>query len=179
MDEVLPTEARPKVDAMVTRTPGVALGVLTADCAPVLFADGGAGVAGAAHAGWRGALDGVLEATLEAMAGLGARAADIVAGVGPCIGRESYEVGPEFRAEFVDADPGNGDFFASSGRDGHHLFDLPAYVGRRLEGLGLAAVEVLDCDTCADEERFFSYRRVTKRGGGDYGRGLSAIVLED
>lgn len=177
-DGVWPLEDRPRADAMVTRNPGVALGVLTADCAPVLFADGRAGIAGAAHAGWRGALDGVLEATVEAMTGLGARAADIVASVGPCIGPKSYEIGLEFHAEFTAADPGNGAFFSPSGRDGHHLFDLPAYVGRRLDGLGLAAVEVLDCDTCADEERFFSYRRVTKQGGGDFGRGLSAIVLQ-
>ncbi len=168
----------PRVDGLVTGTPGVAIGVLAADCAPVLFADPRAGVIGAAHAGWRGARAGILEATVEAMTGLGARAADIVAGIGPCIGPESYEVGPEFHAEFVAEDARNRDFFAPDASGARFLFDLPGYVGRRLSRLDLKAVEVLPVDSCADEERFFSYRRATRRGEEAYGRGLSAIVLD-
>lgn len=169
----------PRGDALVTRRPGLAVGILTADCAPVLFADAGAGVVGAAHGGWKGALGGVVEATVEAMVALGARADHITAAVGPCIHQASYEVGPEFLDTFADADPGTARFFLDAERPGHFLFDLPGYLASRLGRLGLAAVEVLDHDTCADEERFFSYRRATKRHEPDYGRGLSAIALED
>jgi hypothetical protein len=166
---------REKADAMVSRTPGIALGILTADCAPVLFADPSARVIGAAHAGWRGAFTGVLEETVAAMERLGAHAGDITAGVGPCIAQASYEVGSEFRERFVSAEAGNNAFFdPSNGRD---RFDLEAYVLHRLRRLGLAAVEASRADTCADQDRFFSYRRSCIRGEPDFGRGLSAITL--
>lgn len=174
-----PDDERPKVDALVTRTPGVVLGVLTADCAPVLFADADAGVIGAAHAGWRGARDGVLEATVAAMEQLGAARERIAAAIGPSIGRDSYEVGPEFPAHFRDRAVEADGLFACSTRAGHFLFDLPGYVARRLERLGLRAVAAAGADTCAEDGRFFSYRRACHNGEKDYGRGLSAIVLAD
>jgi hypothetical protein len=170
-------EAAPEADALVTDRPGVALGVLTADCAPVLFADAEAGVVGAAHAGWRGARAGVLEATVEAMTGLGARAGRIAVAVGPCIRQASYEVGPEFQAAFVEEDAENADLFAAAERRRHFRFDLPRYLERRLARLALAAVETIALDTCGDEERFFSYRRASRRGEPAYGRGLSAIAI--
>jgi hypothetical protein len=169
-------EARPTADGFVTRTPGIALGILTADCAPVLFADATAGVIGAAHAGWPGALGGVLEATIEAMAGLGAEAANTVAAIGPCIGEDSYEVGPEFPAPFLGEEPANGRFFADAA-GGHYRFDFAGYIASRLTALGLSAVVASGHDTCAEEDRFFSYRRSVLRGEEGYGRGLSAIAL--
>jgi YfiH family protein len=172
-------EENPRADAMVTQRRGVALGILTADCVPVLFADPKARVIGAAHAGWRGALGGVVEATVEAMAALGARPQRIRAGVGPCIAKASYEVGPEFPAPFLAEDPGNAELFTPARRTGHFMFDLPAYVERRLRRAGVAAVERADVDTVTAEDRFFSYRRTCLRGEKDYGRGLSAIVLEE
>ena len=168
----------PRADAMVTRTRGVALGILTADCAPVLFADPGAGIVGAAHAGWRGALTGVVEATIAAMERLGANRGDIVASIGPTIARSSYEVGPEFRSEFLARDPGNDTFF-DKGKGDRFQFDLPSYVEHRLREAGLATVNVIDADTCADPGRFFSYRRTTLEGRKDYGRALSVVVLSD
>ena len=171
-------EDTPRADGLVTATPGIGIGVLTADCVPVLFADPAAGVVGAAHAGWRGARAGILEATVEAMTGLGARAADIVAGIGPCIGQDSYEVGPEVHTDFITDNPGNEDFFAPDESGARYLFDLSGYVGRRLSALALAAVETVFVDSCADEDRFFSYRRAARRGEKAYGRGLSAIVLD-
>jgi len=171
-------ESRPKADAMVTDRPGMAIGILTADCVPVLFADADAGVIGAAHAGWRGAKDGVLEATISAMVDLGAKPDHITTAIGPCIHQASYEVGPEFHAGFVADDPANGGFFAASSRDGHFMFDLPGYAADRLTSLGLKEVDTVAADTCGDEDRFFSYRRATKRGESDFGRGLSAIALE-
>lgn len=173
-----PGEA-PKADGAVTARRGLALGILTADCAPVLFADAEAGVIGAAHAGWRGALDGVLEATVTAMAKLGASPARIRAAIGPCIAQASYEVGPEFHARFAEADPVNAALFRPSGRAGRHLFDLAGYVRSRLEGLQLAEVVAAGGDTAAEPERYFSYRRATLAGETDYGRLLSAIALED
>jgi YfiH family protein len=170
-------EPRFEGDGLATRLPGVALGVLTADCAPVLFADGEAGVIGAAHAGWRGARGGVVEATVAAMVALGARRSRILAAVGPCIQQNSYEVGPEFRHSFLEHEPAAAELFAPSSRVGHHLFDLPAYVGRRVAASAVGAIEVLPFDTCGDAERFFSYRRTTLTGGGDYGRLLSCVVL--
>ncbi len=167
---------RPTADGLVTRAPGTALGILSADCAPVLFADAGAGVVGAAHAGWRGALGGVLEATVSAMAGLGAMAANTVAAIGPCIGKESYEVGPEFPAPFLAEDPANGRFFAEAA-GGHYRFDFAGYIAARLGALGLGDVVASGHDTCAEEDRFFSYRRSVLRGEEGYGRGLSAIAL--
>ena len=172
----------PQVDGMVTRRRGVALGILTADCAPILLADVKAGVIGAAHAGWKGAISGVIEATVEAMTKLGAKPNRILAAIGPCIAQDSYEVGPEFPAPFVAEDPMNGRHFrADYNSDGEPRwrFDLSGYVSDKLERLGLAAVEILPYDTCADDRHFFSYRRACLRGEKDYGRGLSAIVLAD
>ncbi len=162
----------------MTRARGVALGVLTADCAPVLFADSGSGVIGAAHAGWRGARAGVLEATVRAMTELSARAGGILAAIGPCIAPESYEVGAEFQAAFTGDDADDGDLFRPADREGHYRFDLPGFVARRLSRLGLGAVEALPFDTCGDCTRFFSYRRACLEGEADYGRCLSAIALE-
>ena len=167
----------PRADGMVTRRPGIALGVLAADCAPVLFADPDSGVIGAAHGGWKGALAGVAEATVAGMVALGARPARIRAGIGPCIARQSYEVGPEFRDRFAAADPSSAGCFAPAPRSGKFLFDLPLYIECRLAPLGLAVVERAGCDTVAESDRFFSYRRACLRGEGDYGRGLAAIAL--
>jgi polyphenol oxidase len=170
-------DARPKVDALVTDRPGVVLGILTADCAPLLFADAAAGVIGAAHAGWRGALLGVAESAIEIMCERGAVASRIVAAIGPCIGPDSYEVGPEFPAPFLAADAKSARFFKAAKRPRHFYFDLPGYIAARLAKLGLHSVEAARADTLADEERFFSYRRATLRGEKDYGRLLSAICL--
>ncbi|WP_374447859.1 peptidoglycan editing factor PgeF [Stella sp.] len=167
----------PRADAVVTTTPGVAAGVLTADCTPVLFADAAAGIVGAAHAGWRGALDGVLAATVAAMVARGAVRSRIVAAVGPCIGQPSYEVGAEFRDRFLAADPGFDRFFVPGARAGKFQFDLPGFVAMRLEEAGVGAVDHCAADTVPDPARFFSYRRATLRGEGDYGRTLSAIAL--
>jgi YfiH family protein len=172
-------EDRPRGDAMVTRRPGVALGILTADCAPVLFADPEARIIGAAHAGWRGALTGVLEATVTAMEALGAATARIRAGIGPCIAQTSYEVGPEFPAPFLAEDAANARFFRAAPRVGHFHFDLAGYVAHRLERLGLGQIERSGGDTAAEAERFFSYRRSCLRKEPDYGRELSAICLGD
>ncbi|HMM14554.1 MAG TPA: peptidoglycan editing factor PgeF [Parvibaculum sp.] len=167
----------PQADAMVTDEPLIALGILTADCAPVLFADEKARVIGAAHAGWKGALTGVLEATVEAMSVLGAHRSRIVAAIGPCISRDAYEVGPEFRERFIEAARANERWFIPSSREGHFMFDLPAFVAARLEEAGVGAVATLGLCTYADEKRFFSYRRTTHRGESDYGRQISAIAL--
>jgi YfiH family protein len=169
---------RPKADAMVTTTPGIAIGVLTADCGPVLFADVGARVIGAAHAGWKGALTGVLESTIAAMEGLGAKRESILAELGPSISRRNYEVGPEFVARFVEASPGNERYFAPSPKPGHAWFDLNRYTVDRLSAAGVKA-GFLDRCTYAEEENFYSYRRATHRGEPDYGRQISAIVLEE
>jgi YfiH family protein len=171
-------EDRPQVDGLVTRVPGLALGVLTADCVPVLLADSQASVIGTAHAGWHGALDGVLESTVEAMEGLGAARERLVAGIGPAIAQRSYEVGPDYPAPFLAEDHDNQDLFCPSRRQGDFHFDLKGYVARRLARLGLALVQALPCDTCAEDRRFFSYRRSCLRGETDYGRGLSIICLE-
>jgi hypothetical protein len=176
--EPWPLDARPKVDAMVTTRPGVALGIGTADCAPVLLADPEAGVIGAAHAGWRGAVNGVLEATVRRMSELGADLRRIRAAIGPCIAQASYEVGPEFPQPFLQQDPENRRFFISSKRAGHLMFDLPGYVVSRLQRIGLAAVGHTGHDTCAEANLFFSYRRTTLAGEKDYGRGLSVIALD-
>ena len=171
-------EDAPKADAMVTAIPRLALGILTADCPPVLFADGGARVIGAAHAGWRGTLSGVLEATVAAMAKLGADPRRIVAGIGPCIAQRSYEVGPEFPTPFLAAYPDSETLFAFASRPGHYMFDLRGFVQRRLRALGLRQIYDVPADTCLEENRYFSYRRACRRGERDYGRGLSAIALE-
>jgi len=166
----------PKADALVTDTPGIALGIGTADCGPTLFADAEAGVIAASHSGWQGALAGIIESTVAAMENLGARRQRIVAVLGPMISQENYEVGADLQAKFVAADPASGGFFAPSPRTGHSLFDLPAFILSRLTKAGISAVSLRLC-TYADEERFFSYRRATHRGEPDYGRLLSAIAL--
>ena len=172
-------DGRPRADGMATRVPGLALGILTADCGPILFADAEARVVGAAHAGWKGALTGVVDATLAAMEGLGARRERVIAVLGPTIGRAAYEVGPEFRARFEAADPGYGRYFGESpGRPGHARFDLPAFVTDRLRHAGVGTVADLGLCTYSDPDRFFSYRRTTHRGEPDYGRQIAAIVLE-
>jgi YfiH family protein len=173
VDAAFAADARPEADGVVTDRPGVALGILTADCVPVLLVDPEAPVIGAAHAGWKGARAGVAEATVAAMVRLGARIERIRAGIGPAIRRQSYEVGPEFPALFADAEG----CFEPAARSGHFLFDLPAYVRARLAPLGLAAIDDLGLDTLADETRFFSYRRATLAGLRDYGRMLSAIAI--
>lgn len=167
----------PHADAMVTKVQGIALGILAADCAPVLFADEAAGVIGSAHAGWKGALGGVVEATVRAMEALGANRANIHASIGPCIGQASYEVGAEFLARFADAAPSNRDFFRASARAGHSLFDLPGYVATRLRAAGVRDIAPLNMCTYEHGERYFSYRRTTHRGELDYGRNMSAIML--
>lgn len=169
----------PKADAMVTTVPGIALGVLAADCAPVLFADGEAGVIGAAHAGWKGALGGVIDATVDMMTELGARSERISAAVGPCIGQASYEVGQEFRTAFMEAAAGNQRFFKAGERAEKFMFDLGGYVRQRLIDCGVGSAQLLGLDTYADSERFYSYRRATHKAEPDYGRMLSSIVLED
>ena len=169
-------EARPRADALVTDRPGLLLGILTADCAPVLFADRDAGVVAAAHAGWKGALGGVTDATLAAMETRGARRERIVAAIGPCIARASYEVDDGFLRIFAEADAANERFFAD-GRAGHHQFDLEAYVAHRLAAAGVTRIEALGLDTYGDEERFYSFRRATHRGEADYGRQISVIGL--
>ncbi|MHA1559637.1 MAG: peptidoglycan editing factor PgeF [Alphaproteobacteria bacterium] len=175
-DAWLPGEG-PIADALVTRERGLAIGVGTADCAPILFADREVGVIGAAHAGWGGAIKGIIEATIAAMEAIGARNDRIVAAIGPAIGQESYEVGPEFHDRFIVDDPHNERFFIGSDRPNHKRFDLTGYGRSRLEKLELATIARLAGDTYADESRFFSFRRATHRGENDYGRMMSAIAL--
>lgn len=172
------SDDRPRADAIVTDRPGIAVGASTADCGPVLFADANAGVVGAAHAGWKGAFTGVLENTISAMESLGARRERIMAVLGPSIGPENYEVGPEFVARFLEADGGNERYFKASEREGHALFDLNLYTVERLAKAGVRA-QKLDRCTYAEEDLFYSYRRGTHRGEADYGRQISAIVLKD
>lgn len=171
-----PLHILPRADAMVSATPGVALGILTADCQPVLFADAKAGVIGAAHAGWRGALEGVLEATIDAMEALGAQRQNISAVIGPCISQAAYEVGPEFLDAFRDDDPQNLRFFANGTGD-KMLFDLPSFGLHRLRQAGVGHAEWIGHCTYRDSERFFSYRRTTHAGEVDYGRLISVIRL--
>jgi YfiH family protein len=171
-------DARPKADAMITDRPGLALGILTADCAPILLVDREAGVAAAAHAGWKGALGGVVEATVAGMERRGAARSRIAAAVGPCIGRRSYEVDEGFLRRFAAADPEHERFFAL-GREGHHQFDLEGFVLSRLAASGLTRIEALGEDTYSQPDRFFSYRRATHKGEGDYGRQIALIALQD
>jgi len=168
---------RPHADALVTDRPGLAIGILTADCAPVLFADREAGVVGAAHAGWKGALGGVTDSTIALMESLGARRDRIAAAIGPCIARASYEVDDGFLRRFAEADPANERFFAG-GRAGHHQFDLEAYVAHRLAAAGLTRIEALGEDTYAQPDRFYSFRRATHRAEPDYGRQISIVGIE-
>jgi len=170
-------ENAPRADAIVTRVSGLAIGVSTADCGPVLFADGEAGVIGAAHAGWKGALTGVLEATIGAMEKLGAARARIVAAIGPLIRQPNYEVGAEFVARFSAEDGANARFFQAAAREDHAMFDLPGFIKLRLERAEIKSVEDLGLCTYAEPERFFSYRRTTHRGEPDYGRHVNAIAI--
>lgn len=168
---------RPEGDAVITRTRGLVCGALSADCAPVLMADASAGVVAAVHAGWKGALDGVIASAVMAMGAEGARPDRITAAVGPCIAQASYEVGPEFLQRFAAHDPGSERFFKPAAAAGKHLFDLPGFVLWRLEQAGIADAEWIGRDTCAEDALFFSNRRAFKRGEPDYGRLLSAIVI--
>ena len=173
-----PQDERPRADAMVTDRPGLLLGILTADCAPVLFADAEAGVVGAAHAGWRGALAGVTDVTIAAMEALGAKREGIAAAVGPCIGQASYQVDETFRGRFLGLEPASDRFFMP-GPMGRPHFDLLAYVVARLEAAGIASVEALGLDTYADADRFYSYRRSSHRGEADYGRQIAMIAVRE
>lgn len=175
-----PTDA-PRADAMVTDRPGIVIGILTADCVPVLFAGqtpDGRKIIGGAHAGWRGAITGVLDSTVTAMENLGATRDTMRAAIGPCIGVKSYEVGPEFPKPFLDQDSQNARFFRPGIRKGHPMFNIAGYVENRLAALYVKQVGRIDADTCADEGRFFSYRRKTLTGESDYGRQLSAITIK-
>lgn len=172
-----PASERPRADAIVTRTPELGIGVSTADCGPVLLADGEARVVGAAHAGWRGALTGVIEATVAAMERLGARRARIVAAAGPMIRQRNYEVGTDLIERFTAADPDNARFFASGEHQGKAMFDLAGYVVQRLERAGVVQIEDLGLCTYADPATFYSYRRSTHRSEPDYGRHINAIAL--
>ena len=173
------TENRPQADAVVTRMRALAIGVTTADCGPVLFADPHAGVIGAAHAGWRGALTGVIETTVAAMERLGAAPGQIRAAIGPMIRQSNYEVGPDLVARFRAEDAAASRFFAPARRDGHAMFDLAGYIAVRLKRAGITAVEDVALCTYADPEQFFSYRRTTHRAEADYGRHVNAIALMD
>lgn len=177
-DAPWPDDARPQADAIVTDRPGLALGILTADCTPVLLADREAGVIGAAHAGWKGAFSGVIESAVAAMERIGARRERIGAAIGPVIARKSYEVDEAFLRRFAEADPQNERFF-TPGREGHHQFDLEAYVLARLAEAGITRAEALGLDTYSEPERFFSYRRATHRDEPTYGRQISLIALPD
>ncbi|TVQ52017.1 MAG: peptidoglycan editing factor PgeF [Rhodobacteraceae bacterium] len=176
--ETAPEAPRPQADAAATATPGLAVGALSADCAPILFADVAAGVVAAAHAGWRGALGGVIEATVALMVEMGATRARVVAAVGPCISQRAYEVGPEFVEAFLDEDPAFARFFAG-GRDDRALFDLPGFCLDRLRDAGVERCEWIGRCTHADPDRFYSHRRGRQAGAADYGRLLSAVRLPD
>jgi hypothetical protein len=172
-------QARPRADGIVSRTPGLAIGVSTADCGPVLMADPQARVVGAAHAGWRGALTGIVEATVAAMERLGAERGRILAALGPMIRQRNYEVGNDLMARFRAEDPGSDRFFVPAAREGHALFDLAGYVATRLAGAGVERIEDLDRCTYADPAQFYSFRRATHQAEADYGRHVNAIALVD
>ena len=172
-----PWDERPKADAVATATPGIAAAVSIADCGPVLFADPEARVVGAAHAGWKGAVGGVLDSTLARMEELGARRERIVAAIGPLIRQPSYEVGPDFIEKLTALDAANERFLIASERAHHARFDLPGYIAARLAGLGVGTIDDLGLDTYSDEARFYSYRRATHRNEPDYGRLVAAITL--
>jgi hypothetical protein len=177
VDKAWSREDAPQADAMVSKEPGIALGILTADCAPVLLANSAGTVIGAAHAGWKGAVGGVIEATIAAMIELGAEKTDIYGVVGPCIRPESYEVGDDMYQLLNDANSINAQFFDPGKREGHYQFDLPSYVLVRLASSGIGMVEDTPGDTYADVELYFSYRRATHRGEADYGRQISSIAI--
>lgn len=173
------TDDRPKVDGLATATPGLALGIVTADCGPVLFADAENRVIGACHSGWKGALTGVMEATLEAMETLGARRTATTAILGPSISQRNYEVGPEFPTPFLQQDSGHSQYFTPSEKADHHMFNLSRYIVDRLQATGIARAGMSDICTYERADDFFSYRRTTHRGEADYGRQLSAITLTE
>jgi YfiH family protein len=177
VSEPWPTDERPHADALVTRTPGLAIGITAADCGPVLFADPKARVIGAAHAGWKGAFGGVIDATVQAMEKLGAHRADIHAAIGPLIRQPSYEVGAEFVERFAATDAANARYFIPSSKANHSMFDLAGFIRSRLARAGIAAIDDVGIDTYADP-RFFSYRRTTHRAEPDYGRNIHALVLD-
>lgn len=177
VDQPWPLDRRPQADGMVTRRPGIALGVLAADCGPILLADAQAGVIGAAHAGWRGTLDGVAEATVSAMVDTGAKTESITAVLGPCIAQDSYEVGATFRDAFLAEDDRSERFFRLHPTTGRPHFDLKACILDRLSRAGVTRAVALPFDTYADPERFFSFRRTTHEGGGPFGIAIAAIVL--
>jgi hypothetical protein len=177
VDQPWPADARPRCDALVTTTRKLGLAVTGADCGIILFADDNAGVVGAAHAGWKGALTGIIEATIGAMVRLGARRERIAAALGPTIRQQSYEVGSEFAARFAGTEAASARFFAPSARAGHSMFDLPGFIASRVAAAGVDRFEDLGLDTYADEARFYSYRRATHRGEADYGRLVAAIAL--
>lgn len=172
-----PFTGRPDADAIVTDRPGLLLGIVTADCAPILFTDPEAGVIGAAHAGWKGALSGITDSTIAAMEKIGAHRHRIAAAIGPCIARASYEVDDVFRLRFADADPATERFFADGRRAGHFQFDLEAYVAHRLATAGIKRITVLGSDTYSQPDRYFSFRRATHTGEPDSGRQLSVIAV--
>lgn len=169
--------AGPRADAMVTNRPDITLGIITADCAPILLADGETGIVGAAHAGWRGAVAGVIEAVAAAMVRLGAHRSSITAAIGPCIRQASYEVGPDLRDAVLANDTSHDAYFAPGQREGRWQFDLPGYCAARLAAAGIGSIIVVDADTAADETRFFSHRRRTLGGGGPIGHQISMITL--
>ncbi|RDV04806.1 peptidoglycan editing factor PgeF [Undibacter mobilis] len=179
VDEPWSADNRPRVDALVTRVPDLAIGVSTADCGPLLFADSNARVIGAAHAGWRGAFTGIIESTIAAMEKLGAARDNIAVALGPTIRQANYEVGPEFVARFLAADIDNTRFFTETEREGHALFDLTGYIASRVEQAGITDFEDLGLCTYAEADRFFSFRRTTHLGEPDYGRHINAIALHD
>ncbi len=177
VDDLIPRDSLPKADALVTKTRGLAIGVLTADCGPVLFADPTAKVVAAAHAGWRGAVSGVLEATISKMEEIGAERSRICAALGPTINRDAYEVGPEFKEEFLKSDAAYARFFSQRAGEAKLHFDLPAFIMTKLEGLKLRSVASEAHCTYRNESMFFSFRRTTHRSEPDYGRQISAIVV--
>lgn len=167
----------PQADALVTNHAGIVLGILTADCLPILFADGKNRVVAAAHAGWKGAFSGVIEATIKAMQGLGADTSSIIATIGPAIGQNSYEVGAEFFVRFTEQSAGNAQFFIKSTQENHYLFNLAAYAEHRLSAASISQINIIAQDTCFNDNEFFSYRRSCKRGEPAYGRQISAIGM--
>jgi YfiH family protein len=179
VDDAWSPDQAPVADGLVTNKPSLVLGILTADCTPVLLADAEAGIIGAAHAGWKGAFSGIIEMTVEKMTEMGARPENIVAAIGPAIAQRSYQVGPEFKQRFVEESAGNNVLFKTSAKDGGLLFDLSGYVWSKLTGTGVETIVHAPSDTCLEEDRFFSYRRSCLRGEEDYGRQLSIIVLEN
>ncbi len=172
-------ETAPEADGLVTNKPGLVLGIITADCAPILLADSKVGVIGAAHAGWRGALGGIIESTVELMCNYGATIENINCAIGPCIGRESYEVGVEFMDKFIEHSNDNNKFFKPASISGKFFFDLSSYTFCRLEATGVSQISQLDFDTCSDQDRFFSYRRYMVNSEEDFGRGISLIGITD